>query len=122
LAAIDYEEARYARWRGWRASRSQLSFTAFTVGRDREGRGPLCDLVRRDCPEARWLLDHVNRWRAGRRIVTFTAQPYDFDAEGLAILQAWGARHRLQVTVPLDFPSWHCPGSTTLIELRRAAP
>jgi hypothetical protein len=121
-AAIKYEEARYARWRGWRVSCAQLSFTAFATGRDRDGPDLLWDLVRQDCPGPGRLLDHINRWRIGRRVIAFTVQPYNFDAEGLAILQAWGARHRLQVTVPRDFPSWHCPGSTTLIEIRRAAP
>jgi hypothetical protein len=63
--------------------------------------------------------DHLTYWRHGRRPACIVSQPYP-GGEGWrdAIVQ-WASTNGMTVKFPTDFPSWHCFGSTVLVEITK---
>lgn len=120
-----FAEAVSERWRETYATKENLKPVSAHVCVSR--------LLGKRCPEERdrsgdsicesYMIpgpDHLSEWRApdgSRRIVS---QPYGMDYESLKELVTFCERLGLEARLDA-YPSWHFPGSTLFVELRRKA-
>lgn len=83
----------------------------------REASGHRADAC--DCITRRGRTDHPSLWEKGGRPDTFVAQPYDLGIGDLRELVSFCDRHGLDCSIGAA-GSWHQPGRTLLLVIRRA--
>lgn len=109
--------AAYGLVRGWRPRARPFSLVELALGRFIRLNQPHAvarDPLAADAPAG--LFDHQSYWVQGGPAAVVT-QPYGVTAKFRQEVVAWGAQQGLHVTFPTDFPSWHLPTMTTLIEI-----
>lgn len=112
--------AAYGLVRGWHSRQRPFSLVELSIGQfvrvDQPGRLGR-NRPSEDAPYG--LLDHATFWVCGGPMAVVT-HAYGVNAALRQEAVVWAARHGLYVRFPSDFPSWHLPTMTTLIEITRA--
>ncbi len=99
----------YGERRGWQVAEKRFPLSALA---------PTCG------PTDDWpheFSDHRWFWYHGGRPVAVSAHLYGCDDKRRVAARLWASALGLSVVFPVDFPSWYYPGTTTLIDITRAA-
>ncbi len=109
--------AEFGRRRGWLRARHQFTPAALQFAR-------MHSFKRWPNSDEQWpypFFDHSYWYRTpDRRAAAVVVHLYNLTDALEAQAQAWAVAHRLQVTFPVDFPSWWNPGGTRLVVYERA--
>jgi len=109
---INMEQA-YIEGRGVTRSQAKVCIRWLTGGRCGEFKSP--DYYCGDCHPPG--MDHPSLWNKGGKPYSYVFQPYGLDNETLEELMAYCEKHGLSCSVNSE--SWHFPGGTLIVELRR---